>query len=135
MVKVYEDTAAIEAAIERVIAFMKEQPGNALLRELDEHLTAATIATTETCKVSSVKMVIKLKPLAAEGVMETSFDITSTIPRLPKPSAVFYATPNGHLSRHDSRQDALDLKTVAKPAHASAEPITLPAKPRLVGEG
>lgn len=75
--------------------------------ELAEKLNELTKLVSETGKVGTMKLTLKLKP-GNSGQIEIIDDIAVTAPKPNKGSSIFFATPEGNLQREDPRQMNLD---------------------------
>lgn len=79
--------------------------------ELDEELTKLVNRCRETGKVGDLTLKIKVRP-DDESVVSLEDQVTTKLPEFPRGKSIFFATPDGVLTRDDPRQKDLHLKEV-----------------------
>lgn len=85
-----------------------------LVDELADALNELTTACTDTGKVGTLTMTIKLKPGNA-GQIEVVDEVKLKLPAPTKGSTLMFATPEGNLQRTDPRQMSIEgLRQVDK---------------------
>lgn len=101
---------------------LREVRQGAALDELADHLQTLVTAVQETGKKGELIIKIKLKPAErGAGAYSLTDEIVVKAPQPDKHGTLFFATPDGNLSRKDPRQQELGLRDSAKPA---AQPDT-----------
>lgn len=92
---------------------MRDMRFGETLDEISEEFNKLVTAVESTGKQGELTFKVKLKP-SSSGAIEVIDDISSKIPKLPKGTSLFFATPEGNLVRNNPRQDDLPgLKEVS----------------------
>lgn len=96
---------------------LRELRGGQTLDELAVKLHEAVAAVQEHGKAAELKLILTIKPFSTRGLAEAPIlvedEIALKLPKGEREFTVFFATPEGNLSRHQQRQPDLPGVTVA----------------------
>ncbi len=74
------------------------------LLDIEEHLKKVVDAVVENRKAGELSITLKFDYDAQTDAMKVVPKVRSKMPEKPKRASLFFVTPNGKLSRYDSRQ-------------------------------
>jgi hypothetical protein len=92
--------------VRSILDVLRDQRYGELHDELSNAMNELVKSVENTQKAGSLTLTLKIKPSTA-GALELSDEIKLKKPELPKGASLFFATPEGNLTRNDPRQQAL----------------------------
>lgn len=102
-----------EAKRQGFAEFLNALDYGAIADEATHELNELVHACTETGKAGEITLVIKIKPVGANGQVELASDVRTKKPKAARGKSLMFATPDNNLQREDPRQRSLDgVKTV-----------------------
>lgn len=84
----------------------------AFMDQISAAMNAATCATRDTGKGSTLTIKVTVKPTGRGGAMTVSGEHTLKLPKAPAEDALMWPDESGDLLTSDPRQSKLDLRTV-----------------------
>lgn len=100
------------------------------LQELDQALTEALQASSDTGKQSTVTVKLTIKPNGA-GTYKIVDDIKTTLPKFEKEATVLFTDRDQQLVREDPRQQRLSLEQVSTSGPIDLKTIPAEAAPKI----
>jgi hypothetical protein len=87
--------------------WVQQQRSGLLHSELSEELARVVATVTELGKTGTLQLTIAIAPSKVRGAVEISDKVVAKPPEPDRDAALFYADPQGNLSRRDPRQPEL----------------------------
>lgn len=123
------DAGGETARVRPFADWLREQRGGRTHDELSTQLHDLVEAVADTGKAGSVTLTVSIKPMSAgdPNTLVVADKVTAKLPEHDRPTAVFFRTRDGNLSREDPRQLSFDsLREV--PARTASDVQDVPAR-------